>query len=350
MQQRPEPCLGRLLPLLTFTLVAGLLLTPWSARAASSTMLRSTPHIVWGKGRAPTSGSATTSNVIYHGGPVMAGNMKAYAIFWEPNGSVVSSTYNQLLQRYFGDVGDAGLYANNQQYTDTKGRAPEEAKLAGSFVDTSPYPSAPFLQDADIRHEITHAMSVNGWKPAITHAFFVYTALNEFICSPFGFCSAPSSGLCSYHFGFSTPGGVVLYGAMPYAGNSLTICYPGLSGSPNHDIDADAAINLTSHEQMELATDPEGTGWSIHQASSMVRSLTNAPSSLARSTLLGPTSRSTAIPISCRKSGTTPLLAACSVDRNLTAQSRRATAERAIGRLPRSRRGSRQRLRCYLPR
>jgi len=25
----------------------------------------------------------------------MAGNMKAYAIFWEPSGSFVSSTYNE---------------------------------------------------------------------------------------------------------------------------------------------------------------------------------------------------------------------------------------------------------------
>jgi hypothetical protein len=47
---------------------------------------------------------------------------------------------------------------------------------------------------------------------------------------------------------------------MPYAGNFLPGCY-GLSGSPNHDIDADAEINLTSHEQMELATDPEASGW-----------------------------------------------------------------------------------------
>jgi len=88
----------------------------------------------------------------------------------------------------------------------------------------------------------------------------VYTASNEFICSPFGFCSAPMSGLCAYHFGFGTADGPVLYAAMPYAGNSLTACY-GLSGSPNHDVDADAEINLTSHEQMELATDPEGNGW-----------------------------------------------------------------------------------------
>ena len=228
-----------LLPLLTVVVAAGWLMNPSSAHAAS------------------------TGNLIYHGGPVMAGNMKAYAIFWEPSGSFVSSTYNELLQRYFRDIGDSGLYANNQQYTQTDGRAPTHAKLAGTFVDTSPYPSTPFLQDADIQHEIMHAMSVQGWKPGINHAFFVYTALNEFICGPAlfgGVCSAPTGNPCAYHFGFGTPDGVVLYGAMPYAGNALAHC-GGLSVSPNHDIDADAEINITSHEQMELATDPEGTGW-----------------------------------------------------------------------------------------
>jgi hypothetical protein len=230
-----------LLPLLTAVVAAGWLTNLSSAHASS------------------------TGNVIYHGGPVMAGNMKAYVIFWEPSGSFVSPKFNSLIKRYFRDIGDSGLYANNQQYTQTDGRAPTHAKLAGTFVDTSPYPSTPFLQDADIQHEIMHAMSVQGWKPGINHAFFVYTALNEFICAPSlfgGFCSAPNSHLCAYHFGFGTPDGVVLYGAMPYAGNSLTGCFRGSNvSSPNHDIDADAEINLTSHEQMELATDPEGTGW-----------------------------------------------------------------------------------------
>jgi hypothetical protein len=206
--------------------------------------------------------ASSTGNLIYHGGPVMAGNMKAYVIFWEPSGSFISSTYNELLQRYFRDVGDSGLYANNQQYTQTDGRAPTHAKLAGTFVDTSPYPSTPFLQDADIQHKIMHAMSVQGWKPGINHAFFVYTALNEFICAPplfGGTCSAPNTDQCAYHFGFGTPDGIVLYAPIPYPGNSLTTC--GVPSSPNHDIDADAAISITSHEQMELATDPVASGW-----------------------------------------------------------------------------------------
>jgi len=241
MKQRPTLLL--LLPVLALVLSAGLLVTPSSVRAASTTS------------------SPTTSNLIYHGGPVMAGEMQAYAIFWEPRGSFVSSPYNKLLKRYLKDVGDSGLYHNNVQYTDTSGQAPTGAELADTFVDTSPYPSTPILQDSDIRTEVTHVMSAEGWTPGITHLFFVYTALNEIICnSVLGICSAPVGSSCGYHFGFGTPAGVILYAALPYAANDLAHCY-GLSSSPNHDADADAEISITSHEQMEAATDPAASGW-----------------------------------------------------------------------------------------
>ena len=241
MKQRPKLLLFLLL--LTLTLVAGLLMNPASAQAA------------------PTSGGPTTSNLIYHGGPVMAGEMQAYAIFWEPGASFVSATYNKLLKRYLKDVGSSGLYHTNEQYTDSRGQAPTDAELAGTLVDTAPYPSTPFLQDSDIRQEVTHAMSVQGWKPGIRHLFLVYTALHEIICNSFfGTCSAPVGPTCGYHFGFGTPAGIVLYAALPYAGNDLTQCY-GLSGSPNRDADADAEINITSHEQMEASTDPAASGW-----------------------------------------------------------------------------------------
>jgi hypothetical protein len=206
-----------------------------------------------------TAQAAPADDVVYHGGPVMAGEMSAYLIFWEPAGSTVSPRFDQVVQRYFRDVGDSGLYANNRQYTDTTGAGPTDADLAGVFRDTRPYPAAP-LQDADVRAEIGRAMAAEGWTPGITHAFFVYTASGESICTPFGFCTAPLSRSCAYHFGFLSPGGPVLYAAMPYAANSLAVCY-GRSGSPNHDIAADAEVNVTSHEQMELATDPEASGW-----------------------------------------------------------------------------------------
>jgi len=253
MKQRPR--LFLLVPLLTLALVAGVLMQPLSTHAATHAAFQGTPHFFWAKGRAPNSGSG--GNLLYHGGPVVVNKMTAYAIFWEPDHTFVGSTYNSLLMRYFRDVGDSPLYENNEQYTDTSGGAPLDAVLGGSWVDKAPYPSVPFVLDSDIQNEVTHAMNVNGWTPGIHHAFFVFTSLNEFICmSPhLSDCSAPFGGFCAYHSSFGDANSPTLYGAMPYDGNFLAGCY-ALNTSPNRNAAADAEISTTSHEQIELATDP----------------------------------------------------------------------------------------------
>jgi len=195
---------------------------------------------------------------------VQTGTAQVFAILWEPTGSSVSSTYNELLQRYFNDVGGSPLYHNNTQYTDKSGNAPQNATLTATWVDTAAYPSTPILFDSDIQNEILHAMSVNGWTAGVNHVFFVYLTLNELLCFDHSKtnCSAPLGGFCAYHFLFTPPGSSdpVIYAAMPYDGNALASCY-ALNTSPNNDIDADAEISTTSHEQMEVATTPRLNGW-----------------------------------------------------------------------------------------
>ena len=75
---------------------------------------------------------AGVSGLVYHGGPVVAGDMKVYAIFWEPPGSFVSTGYHRLLKRFFKDVG-SGLYEINEQYPDTSGHALTGAVLADAL-------------------------------------------------------------------------------------------------------------------------------------------------------------------------------------------------------------------------
>jgi hypothetical protein len=235
-----------LLPLFSAGLLALVLLVPFSASAAPASTAHHM-HVSLNRGRLRGSGS----NVTYHRGPVMAGTANVYAIFWEPTGSYVSSTYNSLIERYFKDVGGSSLYHNNTQYTQTGGGNPSNAVLAASWVDTSAYPSKT-LQDSNIQSEVTHAQQVNGWTSSLNNVFFVFTAKGENICAG-GVCSF--TYFCAYHSNF----GDTLYAAMPYAGTNLSAC--GVTHSPNGDVDADSEINLTSHEQMEAATDPQGTAW-----------------------------------------------------------------------------------------
>src|SRR5579885_550499 len=191
------------------------------------------------------------NNLNYGGGPVIAGTMHVYAIFWEP-GNNVSANYNNLIKRYFGDVGSSPLYQINAQYTQTGGGFASNTNLAGSWVDTGAYPESPLL-DSDIQNEVTHAQQANGWQSSINNVFFVFTGRGENLCFDSLQSQCASNTFCAYHnfFGSNT-----IYAAMPYAASFS--CNPG--SSPNND-DADQTINVTSHEQMEAATDPLLNAW-----------------------------------------------------------------------------------------
>lgn len=99
--------------LLALALLIALAFLPATSFAATSATSgqHHAPHLsvhkdqTWhGVGIArPASSTATDttfSNVSYHGGPVMFGAVKVYAILWEPTGNVEAS-YNTLISNFF---------------------------------------------------------------------------------------------------------------------------------------------------------------------------------------------------------------------------------------------------------
>ena len=250
-----------LLGLVAFVAIALMPATSFAApstRTAQSHKVHIFPH----KGYTlPGSTASTSPTIPYHGGPVMAGTAHVYAIFWEPTGNV-SANYNSLIERYFNDVGGSLLYKNNNQYTQSGGGFPLNAVLAGSWVDPTTYPESPLL-DSDIENEVTHAQSTKGWSSNIDNVFFVFTERNEDICIDSTRRQCASNYFCAYHGFFGTN---TIYAMMPYAvsfgcNTGVRAVFPGFIGSsPNND-DADQTINVTSHEQMEAATDPLLNAW-----------------------------------------------------------------------------------------
>ncbi len=221
-------------------------------------------HIFHSRGHAQPSKTAITSStgVTYNQGPVMAGPTNVYAIFWEPTGNVAAN-YNTLIERYFNDVGGSPLFKINSQYTQTGGGFPSNAMLAGTLVDTtSPYPESPLL-DSDIQTEVTHAQTAKGWSSNIDNVFFVFieehaslcTDSSQTVCTPDR--TSPPNAFCAYHNFFGTN---TIYAAIPYAATPTFNGLCNTGASPNIN-DADQTINVTSHEQMEAATDPLFTGW-----------------------------------------------------------------------------------------
>ena len=251
MRKRVFPVFALLTLILAFVAMA---VVPSNASAATtSSSLHHKAHLLLKKDlrRHNNAVPFAGSNLTYNGGPVMGGTTNVFAIFWEPTGNV-SANYNSLIQRYFGDVGGSPLYNNNIQYTDSGGNFPSNAVLAGSWVDSSAYPESPLL-DSDLQNEVTNAQNVNGWSSSINNVFFVFTEAGQDVCIDSTLSQCASNTFCAYHNVF---GNNTIYAAMPYAASFS--CNPG--SSPNND-DADQTINVTSHEQIEAATDPLLNAW-----------------------------------------------------------------------------------------
>ena len=207
------------------------------------------------------------SNLSYHNGPVMRTN-KVYLIFWEPTGYSVSTNYDALITQYFTDVAaDSGkttnVYASTTQYKDSSGSIAYSSSLGGTWRDTSALPAngctdtatSVCVSDAQIQAEIQKAMSVNGWTASPTTMFYVFTA------KAIGSCVGSSCAFtqyCAYHSRIGNGTSAILYANMPYAMSVSSACNSGQR--PNGD-DADATLNVTSHEHAEAITDPQGSAW-----------------------------------------------------------------------------------------
>lgn len=239
----------------TLALSAVMMILPLQAMAATDVSAKHhqhhAPHFFFKKGYHGPGIYASGGNLNYGGGPVMGGTVNVYAIFWEPTGNV-SASYNSLIERYFNDVNGSGLYNNNTQYTDSSGDVPSNETLAATWVDNTPYPESPLL-DSDIQNEVSNAQNANGWTSSNDNIFFVFLEANQNLCFDSSQSQCASNAFCAYHNYFGTN---TIYAAMPYAASFS--CNPG--SSPNND-DADQTINVTSHEQMEAATDPLLNAW-----------------------------------------------------------------------------------------
>jgi hypothetical protein len=223
---------------------------------------------------ARTWGASSPDDLQSAGGPVMP-STTTYAIYWLPSGvqfepSGSDSSYEALIQRFLGDVGDTDFYTILTQYAGASGTIPTNSStFGGSYLDTTSYPepgtvSAP-LHDADIQAAVSHAMTAKGWTADPAHLFLVYTGYNIQGCHDSGGEQCSADTYCAYHSWFVPSGGTqaVFYAALPDAGGNNGTCLArGAGGTyPNGDASADSEVSLTSKELFAAASDPEGNGW-----------------------------------------------------------------------------------------
>lgn len=265
---------------LSLAAVSGLVLFGASAAMADAP----TPIAPAGKplGVIPVRGQAsrtagTTGNLLYHaGGSVVTGAaQQQYAIYWGNNFSYNgSTTYQSIINGYFGNVAaDSGkssnVYYSDTQYSQSGGLYAQYSQTsAGTWSDTSTPAagcnstaggSTTCVTDAQIQAEVQKAIAANpGWPASGMNAeYFVFLANGWSTCSG---SSCFVSQFCAYHSHLDISGQHVLYANMPFTGYQLGSC-SGASGSPNNNAAADATLSTVSHESNETITDPLGNAW-----------------------------------------------------------------------------------------
>ena len=211
--------------------------------------------------------AAGSGDLLYHGGRVMRSN-KVYAIYWQPTGFSVSANYQKLISGFFSNVARSNgkttnVYWSDTQYGDSTGKIAYKSSFGGSYVDTAPFPASgcsdPYtavcLTDLQLQSEIQRVITLKRWSPSATTAFFLFTPRDVGSCVG---AACAYSYFCAYHSAFGSSAAPILYANMPYASFVPSACDAGQH--PNGD-DADATINVTSHEHNEAITDPFGNAW-----------------------------------------------------------------------------------------
>jgi hypothetical protein len=226
-----------------------------------------TPRALASNAASPFGGG--TSNLTYHGGPVML-TSTTYAIFWGPSNSW-DSGYQTLIERYFADVHtDSGkttnVYSSDTQYYNAAStKIAYNSTFAGYRLDTNAFPAngctdkatTICLTDAQLQTEIKANITAAGWSTGQSRLFLIFTPKGVGSCLG---SSCAYTTYCAYHNSFSSGGSTILYANQPYgaAGYSVYTCDSGQRPNGNT---ADATLNLVSHEHNEAITDEQGTAW-----------------------------------------------------------------------------------------
>jgi hypothetical protein len=202
------------------------------------------------------------SNLSWHGGPVLHTN-KTYAIYW---GGTFAAGYQTVTNGFLSNVAAANglssnVYWSDTQYYDGAGSISYSSSFAGWANDTNPLPAngcsdsytSTCLSDAQIQQEISRVASQQGWTLGSNTLVFMFTGKGVGSCYSSGSCAF--SYYCAYHSNLSNG---VPYANMPYAMTVPAACDSGQHPNAN---DADATINVASHEHNEAITDPLGTAW-----------------------------------------------------------------------------------------
>jgi len=211
-------------------------------------------------GLAKTNRGASSSNgILYHGGPIMPGNVNVYFIWYGnwtngPNASDSQTTVNLLNDLFAasGGIGGSGYEDINTTYYDKSHTVTGNVALAGSTTLSGKYNKS--LSDSQVQGVVAGVIRGGKLPKDPNGIYFVLTSsdVNE------------SSGFCTQYCGWHT-NATILSADIKFAfvGNPdrCPSACEAQTISPNGDSGADGMANVMAHETEEAISDPDLNAW-----------------------------------------------------------------------------------------
>jgi hypothetical protein len=212
-------------------------------------------------------GTAYAGNLLYKGGSV-SHKPVVHNIYWQPAGYTYGETYVGLIDRFVADISaDSGkstnAFAVGSLYGDKAGAGAYNYTYAGDIVDTNPYHDLTCTNyyATICMSNIAPVRELVRLRTALNLPIGVDNQYTFYLPQDVAYQGAYTSS-CGYHNAFKVttkPDTYMVFAAIAYA-NWRGKCLA--SSSPNNDPSADKAISTTSHELLEVQTDPlPTTGW-----------------------------------------------------------------------------------------
>jgi hypothetical protein len=243
----------------------------------------------------------TPTQVVYHGGPVMAGGVTVHEIFWDggtnpfpasPNPGASVPSYEGLIEQFFSDIhsaetgtsgasgacttstqADCNVFTVLPQYAE--GTSPGSItsgaytiNVATPIIDTDAYPAKSIqcqspddtpvcVTDGQIQTEIDSEITNTGGSRGLNNLWFVFLPPGVDPCILPGECG--TNAFAAYHSDYDDGNGVTVYAV---AIDPVIEAGPISPGSdPQGNPDAEATANAAGHETVEAITDPQGDAW-----------------------------------------------------------------------------------------
>jgi hypothetical protein len=214
-------------------------------------------------------------------GATLTTGSRVHAIFWIPPGYALTTSYVHLIDQYFNDLdvdstGPDNVYSVLREYgewfpfNDLPVADYAHVSYAGAIIDQTSFPPASqrcagtqsvCLRSQAVADEVARVVNHEELPSDPQDVYFLFTPAGVQDCQPNGSCS--SRDYCAYHAPLAGGDGPS-FAYIPYSPWISTCGAGSIYGKqgPNRD-DADAAVNLISHEHVGAITDPghDGTGW-----------------------------------------------------------------------------------------